>query len=226
MYFHPIEDPDTSQIGYLLADATEQKAAVIDLPPRSTELLRALLAERRLALTHVLRTHVHHGVLINCAALSELTGATLVLPEGAPVPADCAVRVKAARDGGYVVFGQQVLQVLSSPGHTAHCVSYLWRDRLFCGDAFDLGSCADAGEDADPGLMFDTLSGRLFQLPGSTLLFPAHPLGGRRVALLGEQRLRTASLLTGSRDAFITEMLSRRTTAQRRARPSSATRRH
>ena len=83
-----------------------------------------------------------------------------------------------------------------------------------------------AGEDADPGLMFDTLSGRLFQLPGSTLLFPAHPLGGRRVALVGEQRLRTASLLAGSRDAFITEMLSRRTTAQRRARPSSATRRH
>ncbi|MFZ5507330.1 MAG: MBL fold metallo-hydrolase [Pseudomonadota bacterium] len=226
MYFHPIEDPDTGQIGYLLADATEQKAAVIDLPPRSTELLRALLAERRLALTHVLRTHVHRGVQMNCAALSDLTGATLVLPEGAPAPADCAVRVKAAHDGGYVVFGQQVLQILDTPGHTAHCVSYLWRDRLFCGDAFDLGSCADAGEDADPGLMFDTLSGRLFQLPGSTLLFPAHPLGGRRVALVGEQRLRTASLLTGSRDAFITEMLSRRTTAQRRARPSPATRRH
>ena len=34
-------------------------------------------------------------------------------------------------------------------------------------------------------------------------------LGGRRVALLGEQRLRNASLLTGSRDAFITDLDTR-----------------
>jgi sulfur dioxygenase len=226
MYFHPVEDPDTGQIGYLLADATEQKAVVIDLPPRSTELLLALLAERRLSLTHVLRTHLHPGEPMNCAALGALTGAVPVLPEGAPVPADCATRVQAARDGDHIVFGQQVLQVLATPGHTPHCVSYLWRDRLFCGDALDLGSCADAGENADPGRMFDTLSGRLFLLPENTLLFPAHPLGGRRVALVGEQRLRTASLLAGSRDAFITEMLSRRTTARRRAHPSSAGRRY
>ena len=43
MYFHPLHNPDSSQIGYLLADLDEQEAVVIDPPPRQTELILALL---------------------------------------------------------------------------------------------------------------------------------------------------------------------------------------
>lgn len=219
MYFHPIEEPDSGQIGYLLADGDTQDAVIIDPPPRSAELLLALLAERRLRLSHVLRTHVHASQPLNCSALSELTGATLVIADGVGINAACPAKVARAVHGSTLVFGQEVLRVLATPGHTAHCVSYLWRDRLFCGDAFDLGSCADGDDDADPGLLYDSLTSRLFLLPAHTLVFPAHPLRGRRVATLSELRTRSAPLLAGSRETFITDMRTPRA-AQSRRTPS------
>ena len=220
MYFRLLHDERSGAVSYLLADLDAGEAVLIDPRGADVPLLGAMLDEHQLRLRWLLRTHEHDALLTGEAAALDALGAPRIQHQ-TPMTESAGETRHAV-----LTFGNEHVQVLQTPGHTAGCLSYLWRDRLFCGDAFDLGSCADAGEDADPGLMFDTLSGRLFQLPGSTLLFPAHPLGGRRVALLGEQRLRNASLLTGSRDAFITEMLSRRTTAQRRARPSSATRRH
>ncbi|OYW34026.1 MAG: MBL fold metallo-hydrolase [Methyloversatilis sp. 12-65-5] len=201
MYFHPIEDPDAGRIGYLVADAGSQDAVIIDPPPRSAELLLALRAERRLRLSHVLRTHVHASQPLNCSALSELTGATLVIADCVGINAACPAKVERAVHGSTMVLGQEVLCALATPGHTAHCVSYLWRDRLFRGDAFDLGSCADGDDDGDPGLLYDGLTCRLFKLPEQTLVFPAHPLRGRRVT-------------------FITDMTSRRAAHLRHARPS------
>ena len=43
MYFHPLHSPDSSLIGYLLADLDEQEAVVIDPPPRQTEGLQVFL---------------------------------------------------------------------------------------------------------------------------------------------------------------------------------------
>lgn len=218
VYFHPIEDPETGQIGYLLADADAQVALVIDPPPRTAELLLALLAERHLTMSHVLRTHVHASHPVNCSALCALTGAALVLPEAVGINTSCPARLLRVKQDSVVVFGQEVLRVLATPGHTAHCVSYLWRDRLFCGDAFDLGSCADAQDEADPGLMYDSLNGRLFMLPEQTLVFPAHPLQGRHVATLIELRQRFSRAMSSRREAFITDMISRRAALARQGR--------
>ena len=86
----------------------------------------------------------------------------------------------------------------------------------FIAHVFDfLGSCSAGNREADPGLLFDTLTRRLFTLPEQTLVFPAHPIRGRHVATLGELRARYAPRLQQSRDGFITDMM------QRRARPAA-----
>lgn len=210
MYFHPLHSPDSNLIGYLLADLDEQEAIVIDPPPRQTELVLALLTERNLRLCHVLRTHVHQVDAADCSPLCDRTSAQLVVGESAALPAGRGRAVHRAAHGSRLVFGNEVVRVLSTPGHTPGCLSYLWRDRLFCGDAFDVGSCGVGDSEADPGAMFDTLTRRLFTLPEQTLVFPAHPIRGRQVATLGELRTRYASRLQYSRDAFITDMSHRR----------------
>lgn len=198
MYFRILED--RSRIGYLLSDLALGEAAAIDPPPTLTELVLALLAERGLALTHILRTHVHALDEDDCAALAARTAATLLTPA-----VDSVVPVGSTREQTreHVVFGSEVMRVLATPGHTPCCLSYLWRDRLFCGDAFDVVSCA-SGVEADPGSMYDSLTTRLFQLPGETLVFPAHPIDGRRVATLAELRSKQAQY--GNRDGFINAM--------------------
>lgn len=210
MYFDLIEDSDSGLLGYLLADLDDQEAVLIDPPRGHTELMLALLTERNLRLTHVLRTHVHGNDSADCTPLCEMTSASLVVGEGANLPAFCLERQVRAQHGTKIVFGNEVIRVLTTPGHTPGCVSYLWRDRLFCGDAFDLGGCGAGDSEADPGLLFDTLTRRIFPLPAQTLVFPAHPIKGRRVATLAELRTRYTQSLHPGRDAFITEVAARR----------------
>lgn len=203
MYFRILEDRE--RIGYLVADLALGEAAAIDPPPTLTEIVLGLLAERGLALAHILRTHVHAHDESDCTALAARTAAKLLTPV-ADAPGTSASQGSAgsAQPGrAHVVFGNEVMRVLATPGHTPCCLSYLWRDRVFCGDAFDVVSCA-AGVEADPGRMYDSLTTRLFTLPGETLVFPAHPIDGRRVATLAELRSKQAQY--GNRDGFINAM--------------------
>lgn len=174
---------------------------VIDPLAGQDELIRALLDERDLRLRLVLRTHVHRPDRHACDELCRHTGARLVV--GAP--AACRAAQQRVAHGDKLVFGSQVLRVLATPGHTAGCVSFLWRDRLFCGDTFDMGGCRAGNREADAGKLFDSLTQRVFLLPGETLLFPAHFLKGRSVTTIAEERRRHARL-GASRDAFVTAM--------------------
>ena len=93
----------------------------------------------------------------------------------------------------------------SASCHTPASVSYLWRDRLFCGDALELGGCGHAGDsDCDPGKIYDSVTNRLFALPDETLVFPGHDFHGRTVSTIGEERQRNPFFFSRSRDAFVT----------------------
>ncbi|HRP97081.1 MAG TPA: MBL fold metallo-hydrolase [Rhodocyclaceae bacterium] len=202
MYFRILADSGDDRLAYLLADLEEQEAVVVDPWPTQTGVIAAMLDERELRLRFVLRTHVHAGDEAACDALCRHTGATLVTGTHA-----------RAQDGGrrvahgeHLVFGNELLRALDTPGHTPGCVSYLWRDRLFCGDALDVPACIDGDGECDPGRLFDTLTRRLFILPAETLVFPAHALHGRGVTTIAEERRRHARLSAISREAFVTEL--------------------
>ncbi|THF61445.1 MBL fold metallo-hydrolase [Pseudothauera nasutitermitis] len=205
MYFRLIEEPRSGALGYLLADPRTLDAVVIDPPAGQDALIRALLAERELRLCYVARTHVHQPDLAGCAALCARSGAVCVSGTMAGVAAD----VLRVGHGGTLAFGDEVLHVLATPGHTPGCISYRWRDRLFCGDVFDMGGCAAGDGEADPGVLYDTLTQRVFTLPGETLLFPAHRLQGRTVSCVTEERGRYARAFGTSRESFLTAMAIR-----------------
>jgi glyoxylase-like metal-dependent hydrolase (beta-lactamase superfamily II) len=208
--FIPIEGQKTQLIGYLLIACLRGEAVVVDPPCGTTELILALLAEHEARLTKVLRTHVHQVDTDDATALCVRSGARLVMRRGGTRVVDAGHEVFEVEAGVTLRIGGECIHVLSTPGHTPTCVSYLWRDRLFCGDVFDLGSCAVGNNEAEPSRLYDTLTRCVFDLPDETLVFPAHSIKGRRVALLGELRARYGTVLGHSRDAFITEMGLRR----------------
>lgn len=223
MYFRILSHLPTHGLAYLLADSDEREAVVIDPDPGQCELIRALLDERDLHLRLVLRTHVHAGQAGCCEALCRHTGASLVVGAGhaaaQPTPASAGPPSQAGArrvgHGDHVVFGNEVLRVLATPGHTPCSVSYLWRDRLFCGDVFHLDGCPaerPPANEADPGALFDSLTQRLFLLPLETLVFPAHSLEGRQVTTIGEERNRHARRMSRSRESFVTGALHTRQT--------------
>lgn len=206
MYFRIIEDSRCSALGYLLADLGRQAAVAIDPPPGQEALICALLDECGLRLQHVARTHVHRPDHAGCADLCSLTGAGCV----AGAKAGLAAAARQLVHGDALLFGDEVLHVLATPGHTPGCISFRWRDRLFCGDVFDVDGCAVDGSESDPALLYDSLTQRIFTLPDETLVFPSHRIKGRAVSTVADERRRHARVMGGSREGFLTEMASRR----------------
>lgn len=197
MYFRQFVDTASTAMSYLIADATSGAAVAIDptADPCQSLVLKALLAERGLSLELVLLTHTHGEPIDDFA--THYPGARIV---GGPL----------GYDSPLLGFGCESIRVIATPGHTANSLSYLWRDRLFCGDALALGSCPRQTGDCDPRSMYDSVVDHLFTLPAETLIFPGHDAHGRTVSTIGEERSRNPFFLARSRDAFVTAFRNRR----------------
>jgi len=200
-HFRQIFDPGTVAFTYLLGD-DGGAAVVVDPGTERTNLpLLAMLAELNLRLDYVLQTHVHDDEPNDAAAIGERTGARVVASEAARPSADITVR-----HGDTITFGREVIHVIATPGHTPGSVSYLWRDRVFTGDTLLIGSCGRAGlMGEDPAALYDSITQRLFVLPGETLVFPGHDRRGRTVSTIAEERERNPTISGNSRDEFITQ---------------------
>ena len=200
VHFRQIPEARTHSYAYLLADVDSGEAVIIDPAAGQATLYLALLDEIRARLTHVLLTHLHGKSARGADELRQATAARLTASRQCGV----AELDEIAADGAIVAFGNELLRCRATPGHTAGCVSYLWRDRVFTGDALLIGDCgASAGDGGDSGLLFDSVTRKLLTLPDETLVYPAHDFAGRRVSCIGEQREANPKLAGTTRDEFI-----------------------
>jgi glyoxylase-like metal-dependent hydrolase (beta-lactamase superfamily II) len=204
--FRQLHDPSSRAFTYLLADEDARAAVAVDPGPQGVELpLLGLTGELGLRLDYLLCTHVHDGATATIERLRERTGARIVAGVAAPIDADVRVR-----QGNVVTFGDESIRVLDTPGHTAADVSYLWRDRVFSGDALLVRGCGPTDlPGSDAGALYDSITQRLLVLPGDTLLFPAHETHHRSVSTIAEERHYNPCVAGRSRDEFITQRCTR-----------------
>ena len=98
-------------------------------------------------ITHVLDTHVHADHLSRSRRLAEMVGATLHMPEGAPV----SYPFSALGDGDVLEVGSATLEAIWTPGHTPESTSYLLDGRaLFSGDTLFVSAVGRSDLDATP----------------------------------------------------------------------------
>jgi sulfur dioxygenase len=206
MIFRQLFDPALSAMTYLIGDPESEEAVVIDPLECQVTLIQALLAEHRLRLKYVLRTHVHRPDAIGCGDLCPQTGAQYVI--GAAYPGE--MPGQRVHDGDELRFGSESLSVIETPGHTPGCVTYHWRDRIFCGDLLELGTCAPPVEETNAGALYDSVRNRIFVLPGEILVFPGHGHSNRTVSTVAEERLTNTAFSSFSRDAFIEHLFRRK----------------
>lgn len=201
MYFRQFFDSANAAMSYLLADLPSKQAVVIDpsSDPCQSLLLMSLLAERELTLAHILLTHTHRQAANDLA--DHYRGTPIVVGKHTR----SSIGDRFVEHGETIQFGDERIQVIATPGHTTDSVSYLWRDRLFCGDALELRGCArNVADDCDPRRIYDSVVTRLFALSDETLVFPGHDFHGRTVSTIGEERTHNPFFLTRSRDDFVT----------------------
>lgn len=190
MYFRILHDELSGAASYLLADLESRAAVLVD--PRGVDLavLQAMLDEHRLRLNWVLRTHEHDSHRPGEAEALRVLGAPCIVHQ---LPSA----------GAILPFGNEHCRVLLTPGHTRSCLSFLWRDRLFCGDLFAVDACPDQPGPVWPEALWESATQNIFMLPAETLLFSAHAQSGHLTSSVLEQRCSHPWFAGASRDEFL-----------------------
>lgn len=205
--FHQLYEDEGSTLTYLLADPLTGDAVLIDTVVEHVGHYIKLLRELDLELVWLLETHGHGDYASAAEVMRDHTGARIAASRGSGMHwAD-----QQLEDGDTIVFGNEVLRVIATPGHTPACISLRWRDRVFTGDSLMIGGCGRTDfPGGDAGTLYDSITQRLFALPGETLVYPAHDYRGMRVSSIEQERTGNARLAKRSRQEFITMMTSLR----------------
>jgi sulfur dioxygenase len=199
--------PSTGCLAYLIADASEGTAVLVDPGHEVDPYLAALRAEEW-KLTAIVETHTHADHIAGHAELHQRTGAPILISRRSPAQ----YPHRSLSDGEAVAIGGDEIVAIETPGHTPDHLTLKLRDKLFTGDTLLIGSCGrtDLGG-GSPDRLWESLHDRLLRLPGETEVFPAHygarhALVDRYVSNLGFEQATNEALLQPNREAFLLYM--------------------
>ncbi|MEY4769198.1 MAG: hydroxyacylglutathione hydrolase [Pseudomonadota bacterium] len=155
---------------YLIHDTDSDKTAVID--PAAIEPILAKLQHRQWKLDYIFNTHHHPDHVGGNLALQAYYGCKIIgsLIERHSIPGlDIGLN-----DGDQFAFGNQLLRVIATPGHThGHLVYYFpYSGDLFTGDTLFIMGCGRLFE----GTMIQLWQSlqKLKALPTTTRIYCAH----------------------------------------------------
>ncbi|BBX19914.1 MBL fold metallo-hydrolase [Mycolicibacterium duvalii] len=214
---------ETSGLGdrsYLVAH--DGVAVVID-PQRDIDRVLDLARERNVRITHVLETHLHNDYVTGGLDLSNIVGAEYAVPAGD----DVGYPRRAVADGDVIDAGPIQLEVLHTPGHTHHHVSYVLRDSggdvhgVFTGGSMLFGTTGRTDligpEDTEEltRAQYHSVHKLADRLPAATPIYPTHGFGSFCSATpasgdestIGEQRT-TNPALTQDEQSYVDELLA------------------
>jgi len=203
MIFRQLIDPETSTYTYLLGDESTRESILIDPVLEQVDRDSTLLGEMGLELQLALETHVHADHVTASGRLRERLGGQIGVGARSGVKdADLLLA-----QGDVLQVGDVHLEVLETPGHTAGCVTYVCSDAsmAFTGDALLVRGCGRTDfQDGDANALFRSVRERIFALPDSWLLYPAHDYKGHTVTTVAEEKHCNPRLgLHRSREEFV-----------------------
>lgn len=213
--FHQLFDKETSTYTYLIADSETREALLVDPVLEQVDRDLQLLQELKLTLRYCLETHIHADHITGAGELRKATQCLSIVPLGAAAPcADYYIK-----DGDILQIGLIRIEAIATPGHTdSHLAYRVNGDRVLTGDALLIRGCGRTDfQSGDPGMLYDSVTQRLFVLPEETRVYPGHDYQGCTVSTIGEekqwnlrfvQRSSTFASALRSREDFIQVMKS------------------
>lgn len=191
MIFRQLYEPLSSTYTYLLGDEDTGLAILID--PVITTMDRDLDALHRLGLSlaYTVDTHIHADHVTAALEMKRTVGSKIAAPAFDRLPCiDVGIE-----EGKPFEVGGITLQPLHTPGHTDGHFSYLFKDRVFTGDALLIEGCGRTDfQNGDADALYKSVREKLFALPGETLVYPAHDYNERYVSSIEQEKKRNPRL--------------------------------
>lgn len=205
LIFRQLFDYQSYTYTYLLGDQDTKDAILID---PVIELVRRdlhLLEDLGLNLRYAINTHCHADHITGTGVLKQkVPGCKSMISEKSTAKADIFIN-----DGDKIEFGNLALEVVSTPGHTDGCVTYILRNETgtpvmaFTGDALLIRGCGrtdfQQGCSSD---LYNSVHGKILSMPPETRLYPAHDYTGQTVTTVKEE-LQFNPRLTKPKEEFI-----------------------
>lgn len=196
-------DKDTSTLTYLVTDPKTKDTVIIDpvldFDPASGEVSDKSISEvvktiktQNLNVRAILETHAHADHLSSSQYLKKLfPEATLAIGEKIQVVQETfkshfnlenlktngSQFDKLFKDFEEVNFGSLKMKAIPTPGHTPACMSYLFGDVLFSGDALFMPDSGTGRCDFPKGSakdLYHSISTNLYALPDETRVMVGH----------------------------------------------------
>lgn len=207
MLFRQLFDHESSTYTYLLADTATGDAVIIDPVKAQVPAYLQLLRDLELTLVAALDTHVHADHITGLGNLREATGCITWMGEQSAAPCVSA----RFSDGGEIAFGAYRLRALYTPGHTDDSYCFLLEADghayAFTGDTLLIrGTGRTDFQNGSADEQYHSLFDRLLQLPGDTLVYPAHDYKGWTVSTIAEERACNPRLQVEGKAAYVALM--------------------
>lgn len=221
MIFRQILHPQTGCASYVFGCTGKGKLAVVD--PHIDHIADYLDVARQAnsPIVAIFETHVQADHYSGAAKLAAAIGAPIYLHESAQV----TFQFTPLRDGDLIELGNDIVQVLHTPGHSADSISLVVSDRVrtgtpwlvFTGDTLFVGDVGrpdlhgDANTALYAGQLYDSLFCKLLRLDDMVEVYPSHFAGsvcgramsGKPSSTIGFERRFNPALQASDRESFI-----------------------
>ncbi|MEP6790766.1 MAG: MBL fold metallo-hydrolase [Ramlibacter sp.] len=194
MIFRQLLEPISSTYTYLLGCEETGQAVLIDPVVNSIDAYLEAINGLGLKLAYAVDTHIHADHITAALELKKRLGSLIAAPAFDRLPcADFGME-----EGKSLSVGSIALAGLHTPGHTDGHFSYVMGNRVFTGDALLIDGCGRTDfQNGDAQALYRSVTGKLFALPGETLVYPAHDYSGRHVSSIAQEKARNPRLGAG-----------------------------
>lgn len=216
-----ITTPSLGDRSYVVHDG--RVALVVD-PQRDIDRILEVADTEGVRISHVAETHLHNDYVSGGSALAESTGATYVHASAEPLE----VEHLGVAEGDRLEVGDMNVEVVHTPGHTRHHLSYVVRAHgtapaVFTGGSLLYGTVGRtdliSSDEADPMSRLQYRSARRLAalLPDDARIYPTHGFGsfcsavssdGESDGLLATEMQVNLALTVDDEDAFVERLVS------------------
>lgn len=189
MLFRQLFDSTSSTYTYVLASRVGGEAVIIDPVKDQLEQYLKVIGELDLKLVHAIDTHTHADHITALGDLRDITHCTTIMGELSQ--AHCVSQ--HVREDDVVRVDGIELRAIYTPGHTDESFSFVLNpsapQAVFTGDVLLIrGSGRTDFQGGDAHRSWDSIVNKLFKLPDTTTLYPAHDYKGWTASSIGEEK--------------------------------------